>query len=405
MKIALRVVSMVLACLIPASASAVPDPNAAVVLLRQHCGDPALENCFESMSALADWIWEMRQPSASARLLVDIGPGVFGPFTCGDGETQNLGYVTLRGSGREQTILKGTNPLLEDGIVVLGCNDLSFIDLGAHGRYGATWFGGGTSSWSNVDLVGMGSYAAAGWYDAGCSGSSRGVHYFHGSRIRAVPSGNVLVYVSAFTSLCSESWIFGGELFVDAFHHTGTIGPQVVRIDGGFVETFGTAIRGKVSGSGTGGGADELVGVLIRNTSSSGLPVAFHSHGVNIGLSTNTASETNLNVVAITASNDVVVHSLGTAYALTPGSGATATRIRVTGGAPKPKVEAPYHWSAAANPPEVTSRNGQDIFVETDCTSTGCTGGTEPHLMIYAPTACTSGSPWWDVSRNACRVP
>lgn len=413
MKNACRVASIALACLIPASAWAVPDPdpdpNAAVVLLRQDCGNPALENCFESMSALTTtgttgWIWETRQPTASAPLLVDIGPGEFASFKCGDGEIQTLGYVTLRGSGREHTILKDPDPVA-NGIEVFNCNDLSFIDLGAHGKYGAHWWGTGSSSWSNVDLVGIGGsgapvYATAGWLDDGCTGiPSRGTHYFHGSRIRAVPSGTIPL-VAAFRSLCAENWIFGGEVFVDASVGNSTV-IRAVEINSGFVETFGTAIRVRISGSAT-VGTSELFGVVIQNGLPNGFPVAFHSHGTNIGLSADTASQTNLNVVAISATQNVVVHSPATAYALKPGSSGTATRLRVTGSAPK--VEAPYQWSAATAPPTVASRNGEDLFVETDCTSTGCTGtgGSEPHLMIYAPTAC-SGSPWWDVSRNACR--
>lgn len=52
--------------------------------------------------------------------------------------------------------------------------------------------------------------------------------------------------------------------------------------------------------------------------------------------------------------------------------------------------------------------HGQDMFVETDCSSTGdCEGtgsGTEPHLMIYAETECGTTDPWFDVGLSECRA-
>jgi hypothetical protein len=176
----------------------------------------------------------------------------------------------------------------------------------------------------------------------------------------------------------------------------------VLWIDRGFVEAFGTAIRGRIRGSAI-LNSGELVGAQVANVSSfSSLQSTLHSHGANIGLNTASASDPTLDVVAISAGDDVVVHSPGTAYALTPGSTGLATRVRAPSGTSM--VEAPFHWSAGTEPPAISSKDGEDLFVETDCTSTSCsTGGNQPHLMIYAPNACTSGSPWWDVARDACR--
>jgi hypothetical protein len=186
-----------LALALPLAAAAMPDPapdsNAAVVLLRTNCGATPLKNCFERMEDLTTtgttgWIWATRQPSAASPLLVDIGPGVFTTFKCnGTGTTR--GFVTLRGSGREQTILSGTN-----GVTVTNCRNLSFMDLGAQGsKYGVLWSGaeGGSSSWTNVDLVGLGTSTigapTAGWADDTCANqTARSVHYIHGSRIRAM---------------------------------------------------------------------------------------------------------------------------------------------------------------------------------------------------------------------------
>jgi hypothetical protein len=164
------------------------------------------------------------------------------------------------------------------------------------------------------------------------------------------------------------------------------------------METFGTAIRGKVTGANT---TRELIGVFVTESGQHTLqPQGFHSHGVNIGLSTKDADLTTMDVYGIQALGNVIVHSPATAYNLSPGSGAKAYRVTSDGTA---KVEAPYHWSAGTAAPAVTSLNGEDLFVETDCDVNGCSGtGNQPHLMIYS-TACPTSNPWFDVARNLCR--
>jgi hypothetical protein len=385
-----------------AATSGTLDSAAAVVRLRTNCGSsPDNANCVETVAELTatgttGWIWATRNPSASAPLLVDVGPGTFtGTFKC-DGTGTSRGYVTLRGSGREQSIIKGTT----QGVKVTNCKNLSFIDLGVQAdRYGVVWEGseGGSSSWSNVDIVGLGasSSPSAGWVDQNCSTqTARSIHYFHGSRIRGtITSGFDPAYVWAMFSQCSENWFFGGEIFLDlnAGSHSGQ--DQVILNDGGFLEVFGTAIRGRISGSRTTGGVQ---GIQVSNGPGTTLPVAFHSHGANIGLTTSGAS---MSVVAIIAADDAMVHAPGTAYALTPGSSGSATRVLISSGTPH--VMAPFQWAADTSPPAVTSVDGEDMYVETDCNSSNCSSGTQPHLMIYS-SACTS-SPWWDVARNACR--
>ena len=109
-----------------------PDDDAQVVFLREDCGPSGSEmkNCFETMASLSDpatgWIWNDRDPAPSANepLLVDIGPGTFDGFECPDGK----GFVTLRGTGRVNTILSDTV-----AIDVENCAALDFIDLTASG--------------------------------------------------------------------------------------------------------------------------------------------------------------------------------------------------------------------------------------------------------------------------------
>jgi hypothetical protein len=353
----------------------------------------------QDLWSLTGWIWTTRNPSSSSPLLVDIGPGTFGTFHC-NGTNSNgtgppiRGYVTLRGSGREQTILKGP-----DGADITDCTTLSFIDLGVQGRRGVYWTGaqGGYSSWSNVDLVGLGTLGPpVGWGDALCAGQTiRSVHYFHGSRIRAIVSGSV-AYAWPFSSNCAESRIFGGEILLDV---TGgqvqSTFADVIFLQGGYLETVGTAIRGSISGSGS---SSALIGANIGDSGGgSTLPAGFDNHGGSIELSTNQA----IPVIAINASGNVTVNSQGTAYDLSPGSSAAATRLAVSSPA---VVDAPYQWSAGNSPPAITSLNGQDTFVETDCSSTGsCGSGSQPHLMIYSSACTGANGPWFDLVRQMCR--
>jgi hypothetical protein len=412
--------SLVLA--LPLAAAAMsdpnPDPTAAVILLRKSCGTMPIHNCFETMEELTTtgttgWIWTMRQPSAAAPLFVDIGPGEFKQFVCNGtpstpGTGPIRGFVTLRGSGREQTILKGT----VQGARIIDCKNLSFIDIGIQGaKYGVYWTGseGGSSSWSNVDIVGLGtnpSVGIIGWADALCAGqSTRSVHYFHGSRIRAMQASGTSPYTWAIASMCAENWIFGGEILIDLSGSALASNQKwsAVWIDGGLVEAFGTAIRASVRESAS---SPDVAGVHILNDGAAShtvAPVAFHSHGANFGLKVTSAAT--VDVVAIRAADDVHVHSPGTAYALTPGGAGKAIRVQVGSGTPM--IEAPYHWSADTAPPLLSSsyasKNGEDLFVETDCDANGCSGtGNQPHLMIYS-TTCPTSNPWWDVARNMCR--
>jgi hypothetical protein len=69
-------------------------------------------------------------------------------------------------------------------------------------------------------------------------------------------------------------------------------------------------------------------------------------------------------------------------------------------------------WQSGTTPPTSTtedtvifSSDGQDMFIETDCSGSGdCNGGgNETHLMIYNEAQCGE-NPWFDVVTGACRV-
>ena len=179
------------------------DPEAAVVFVRQDCGDRP--NCFESMRMLSDfsdgWLWVGPERGGRSdpdrNVLVDIGPGTFGAFSCpgrrlateylsillplceGDAQceadlraqstAERAGHVTLRGAGRGVTVLTnmdlahsnktpfGALGESEGGgggtaFRGQGCVDVSASQMTFRGSiYGVVWNGGGDSIWSDVD--------------------------------------------------------------------------------------------------------------------------------------------------------------------------------------------------------------------------------------------------------------
>lgn len=372
------------------------DGDAAVVLLREDC--TGLGNCFETMAALSDpatgWIWNTRSPSpsASAPLLVDIGPGEFGAFECEDG-----GHVTLRGSGREISVLSA-----EIAADIKNCDDLSFIALGFHGtRYAVRWDETGTSSWSNVDLFVTGSNTfsyTAGWFDGCDPETDRSVHYFHGSRVRN--EGGETSTTVGYDSECGETWFFGGEIMV-VVSNEGTAFENGVGVSvGGFAgefRAFGTAIR--VSSVGD---TDNLTGIKIGGASS-----IVHLHGSVVNVAKDPADTSSDSVYSIEATAAGFIHTPGTAYVI-KGNGGDTRRIKNSSGA---TIQAPFLWQSGSYPPMaanennvVKSKKGQDIWVETDCDSTGnCNAKSDPHLMIYTA-GCGASNPWFDVVTGACRL-
>ena len=76
--IAYAFIALILA-LIPNLSTAAIDSDASIIKLRTSCieGGATLDNCFESMDDVINWILTTRQPNSSAPLLVDIGPGDF----------------------------------------------------------------------------------------------------------------------------------------------------------------------------------------------------------------------------------------------------------------------------------------------------------------------------------------
>ena len=372
------------------------------VVLVQDCVDAGWDSgdigtkCFESLSSLNGYIWGVA--SASNPLTVDIGPGEFlGQIYC----PTDAGYVTFRGAGRDSTTIKKSGSWLQLAVHVFGCESLAFQDLSVVAEstdntlgYAVYWQGGGSSSWTDVNLTGD----STGWYDVGCAGEStdapEGRHNFWGSTVAGGFFG--------FYAECGETWFYGGE--IDAF--ASLAGSFIDKLTGvwvahrGEVHLNGSAVRvhsnGVSSGSGTAYGARSgPSGNTFNIPSGYG---EFHSHGGLV--SVKTANLSSVAAVGIQVNNsggtgDARAHTHETAFVVS--GGASSTRLVGSG-----SFESPFQWEARTSPPAAGgAKDGQDTYVETDCDASGCSSGSDPHLMIYK-SAC-SPTPWFDTARNACR--
>lgn len=360
-----RIVSSVLAfCTITLSTVvyAVPDPSAPVVYLRTDCteGGVSLVNCFTTMDSLVTWISNTRQPSAANSLLVEVGPGTFGSFSCSDG-----GYTTLRGSGREKTVItNGTE--YRNAFNSANCTQLEFSELTIKGTTSALhsmdWSGPGTSTWSDVDIIGH----AYGWYDLG------GIHYWFGSRI--INKAGFGVSRAYLTS--GENWFFGSEIVAEAAKNVSDAVALEVR-GGGEVHVYGGAVRTVVT-AGIGGAT-----VNAARTIGSGAEV--HIHGTGIDVISTPAN----NIAALIAESGTMIHANASAYNLSTGAGGTISRIVNNGG----HVHAPYFWEEHDVPPNIISATGADRAVIT------ATANGHPSIVIY-DTSCASM--WYDIGAQAC---
>lgn len=391
----------------PAFAQGSLGSETAHIVLVQDCvaagwdsGDIGVK-CFESVSSLNDYIWGSSGifPTASAPLTVDIGPGEFaGQIYCPSGAD---GYVTFRGAGRDRTIIKKSGTWLQLAVQVYGCESLGFQDLSvvaestdSHIGYAVYWIGGGSSSWTDVNLTGD----STGWYDVGCGGDSTdapdGRHNFWGSTVAGGKFG--------FYAECGETWFYGGE--VDAFASlSGSFTDKLAGVwvaHRGEVHLNGAAVRvstaGISSGSGTAYGA--RVGPSGNTFSVPSGYGEFHSHGGLVSVKTGNLSgvaAVGIQVNDNSGAGDARAHTHETAFVVVGGASST----RLTGGG---TFESPFQWEARTSPPAAGgAKNGQDTYVETDCDASGCSSGSDPHLMIYSSSCSTS--PWFDTVRNACR--
>jgi len=392
------VVALLVYFLFPSSAFAVIDNNAPSVKLRTTCteGSVTLDNCFTDLSSLNNWIQNTRLPKPSAvnPLLIEIGPGKFtGSY---NGLTLNCnpaagytGFISFHGSGRSNTIIEADVPLS-----VSSCTDLQFSELMMHGTesvFNITWSGGGNSTWNNVDVLADGGY---GWYELTC-GSSRGQHYWFGSRIRISNSSSSSSNVGAnYISTCDESWFIGSELQAVATVSTNNNYVSALVTGGnGIAHVYGSVIRAIANANVTLPAANVTGGAisgLIAAVSTSTAPDAgIHIHGTGIDV-----ISANGNHVAALAASGGMIHANQSAYNMSTGAGGKVTRILSNGG----HIHAPYLWEHIPNPttvPNFTSVDGADMTTVTTGTSDG-----QPHLVIYS---ANCSSKWYDAVDKICR--
>ncbi len=339
---------------------------------------------------MLDWVWNTRNPTSATPLIVDVGPGKYTDFNC-----QSNGYVTIRGSGRENTVISNSAPTNNTGaaVKVNSCNQLAFQDLTINSDdYGIQWWNGGSSTYTNVRVAG----GRFGWWDYAPTGG-KSTHYWFSSKVES--PGN-FGEAAALFNYGAEHWFYGGEITFIPNMLGNRSGAVVLGNTGNNtpdMHIFGTAIRA-VAPAGTALGSP-LAAVLVQNGT-------FHMHGGIINVDASAASDANLNAYAIfneTVGPQRAVHTNETAFLVKAKGTGLARRIAGSSG----NTGSPYLWPAGANPPPAISRkSGSDQFVENDCSVSGnCNGGgTETHLMIANPAKCGDIDPWFDTQVGECRV-
>lgn len=358
-----------------ASPDTTPDPNASVVYLRTSCdvansgaGESPVENCFEDMAALNSWIYT--RPVPSAKLLVEVGPGEFGGFSCNIEDSTTGGDLTFRGAGVGKTQIGGVS----HGV----CNGTKWVfeNLTIKAIYAVLWFGRGETTWTNVVFEGLNTA----WYDAvgnsgnACALGRQGTHRFFSSRFVTSSSQGNFVFLNA----CGDNWFWGSEfVFTPA---PGSSGSAILsKGSGNRMHLYGSNVRAEAHANA--GATGNLTAITVQDGAE------LHSHGVGIDV----VGKPGWTLTFLDASAGGEIHANASSYFMQPSSGATVRRIVNNGG----HVHAPYLWETHPTPPAIQSVTGADIAVVTSATS-----DNHPHMVIY-DSGCTSN--WYDMVDKACR--
>jgi hypothetical protein len=387
--------------------------DATVVNVRTNCTEGGVEvpNCFTSMATVNNWLVNVRQAGPTKPTLVEIGPGTFGSWGCGSS------HVTLRGAGRDRTILKEPNNGTNAAITINGnCTNLNVQDLTLDGSQ-ALVYGGvrllkldAITAWTNVDIVGS-RYA---WIEESLGGcqSHNGRHFFFSSRITAI-GGGVGSTTIAYWATCAASWFWGSEITASAVAGSTTHVRALLAIEAE-VHLYGSNARlilpSDVAAAPFSGIQDGTVLMSAAGGS------AIHIHGT--GLDVIHAGTGTADMLYADATSHFHANESGFNIHVT-GSG-KVNRVAGAG-----SVETPYIWGAGATAPlgasssgvqTLASRNGMDSYVETDCplgTNQDCSAGANlaagsqyPRLMVYRKECTGTGAnqgPWFDTVRRACR--
>jgi hypothetical protein len=371
-----------------------------LVHLRASCG--SLSPCVTSSTALQTWL-DANPPGAANPTTVDVGPGEFGPFVC-----SNDDYLTLRGSGRDRTSFRRAAPSGNSALSVSGCDEFAVQDLSVVGHaIGVTKSGSGDMTLTDVDIeVGGSGLTTYAWWDGSVSCPEvRPKVWWFGSRIiveATAGAANFGLYAQ-----CAEHWVYGSDFEVHGSANTpgNAFLNTLYLIDGGDARIFGGSVRALV-----GGAVDtDFNDFPGPDFTIPGFAAAFaargghlHAHGA-LFVADAKASNLAQHAVGIKLENALHAHTPDAAFRVEADGGGIARRLVVIDS----PVESPFLWPPSADPPAIESVNGSDVFVETDCDSSGDCGGpgtrTEAHFMVYNPAHCGTTDPWFDVVTGACR--
>lgn len=365
--------ALLLPIIFAANVNAVVDVDAAVVELRDPnnggctVNGATLDNCFTTISGLLTWINSIRNPkaSASAPLLVSIGPGTYGQLTCSDGNTN----ITYQGAGMGQTKLATVS--------TFDCDELVFSDLSV-GVTGSTyavflWHGGKHTTWKNVELG-----SATPWAEYGCT-AERGRHDWFSSRIVGKP----ILSGQGYLATCDESWFYGSEITVShAYAGFGAPNMSAIKAEGnGEIHVYGSVLR------------------VLNETADVSTPLGnsaayatdggiIHIHGTGIDVISDSSSD----IAALKVDTGGLIHANSSAYSFKTGASGTFTRVVNNGG----NVMAPYLWQQSSTPPNVQAINadGADMAVQTV--------GSTTRLLVYNSSCTGVDGPWFNVVTASC---
>lgn len=412
----LAVMGLALACFSsPAKALNDAPADADTVMLRIKCieGGTEIPNCFESMDAVDTWLRTTRLPGPTRPTLVNIGPGDFSTWQCGSSN------VTLRGSGRDQTVITAT--VLTAISVNEGCTNLNVHDLTLNSgavRSGVTVYNlKAKTTWTNVEIISQ----AYGWDErffgsadgSGTCGVANlgGKHMWFSSRIRTT---GLVGSARAYTARCAESWFWGSEISSDVTDPNASIA-FALKADQAEIHLYGSNVSLRLPGAMNAQGYQTQSTGHFLMAAINGSEVHIHGTGLDvihngIGIADMLYADANpLSHFHATASG-FNIHVSG------------AGKVKRLAG-PGKRIEAPYTWGESTTAPFSTtaegtptvngvgtliSRSGADRYTETDCQPSGncSSGGGFPHDMVYLA-SCTglaaNQGPWFDMTTKACR--
>ena len=411
-KLNLAVMGLALVCFSPIAKAVNNAPaDADTVTLRMSCTEGATQipNCFETMAAVDIWLRTVRMTGLTKPTLVNISPGNFDGWDC------SSSYVTLKGAGRDRTILKGAISTNGGIDIHSGCTQINVQDLkiegGGQGLGYGVYFDGSNNalsaitSWTNVEITAA-TYPWVEWSSstAGACPAVRGKHSWFSSRI--IARGTVSA-ARPYIAKCSESWFWGSELSAEIPFQQNATSAVIKAESGAEVHLYGSNVRLTIA---SGVNSDMISNRLIEAGGGSEI----HIHGTGLDVihdGTGTAD-------MLYADSTSHFHATASGFNIHVGGTGKVKRLAGTG-----RIEAPYTWGERTSAPLSTnpdgtpssngvgtlvSRNGADRYIETDCQPSGncSSGGGFPHDMVYLA-ACTglaaNQGPWFDMTTKACR--